>query len=63
MAKVYYINPTDGAMPRSERVAPVEKCEVILFPGVRYERWAEAPSQPKPTKKPRAKKRALEMAD
>lgn len=47
-------------------------CEIILFPGVRYERWTEPPQAAAPPakakkslggRKPRAKKSALEMAD
>ncbi len=45
---------------KTDASAPYEgPCEVILFPGVRYERWSEdvcAP-QPKPQKKRTAKKR------
>jgi hypothetical protein len=45
-------------------------CEIILFPGVRYERWGTAPP-PEPiaettstqTRKRRPKKRVAEMAD
>jgi hypothetical protein len=41
-------------------------CEIILFPGVRYERWADAPpAAPASTqiRKRRAKKVASEMAE
>ncbi len=41
-------------------------CEIILFPGVRYERWTEPAAAPKaaaPMRKARNRKRELEMAD
>jgi hypothetical protein len=49
----------------------VSACEIIFFPGVRYERWepidspvlATPAETPKPAPKARAKKRKLEMAD
>lgn len=44
-----------------------QKCEIILFPGVRYERWgAEVSPSPRlapKSRKSRTKRRELEMAD
>lgn len=67
MATIYYLKNLDGPA-RDERAAAATKaCEIILFPGVRYERWVDAP-QPQAEKLPaarksRTKKRELEMAD
>jgi hypothetical protein len=67
MATIFNFKPA-GQSARSVQGRPPQKvCEIILFPGVRYERWADVPPpEPQkvmPTRKPRAKKRALEMAD
>jgi hypothetical protein len=37
--------------------APRAACEIIVFPGVRYERWEEKPAKPK--RKSRQKPRDL----
>lgn len=65
MANIVYLNPV-ATLPRD--VLPSEmsdSCEIILFPGVRYERWQE-PSQPaaeERKRKTRVKKRELEPAE
>ena len=44
------------------RRAPVEggstrACEIVIFPGVRYERWEDDSAKPTPQKKKKARKR------
>jgi hypothetical protein len=72
MATIFNFKPVDQPVRSAERQPADRTCEIILFPGVRYERWADVPppslekAEPQkalPTRKPRAKKRALEMAD
>jgi hypothetical protein len=67
MADIYKLRAADCV-----RREPIQRrvdgdCEIILFPGVRYERWADAPSEaPKKStsaRKSRTKKQMLEMAD
>jgi hypothetical protein len=70
MAIIFDFKPADpparDAQPRSASTS----CEVILFPGVRYERWDVTPP-PAPiadpsggqSRKRRTKKRISEMAD
>ncbi len=67
MATIFNFKPVELPV-RSAQGQPADRiCEIILFPGVRYERWADVPPpQPQkamPARKPRAKKRALELAD
>jgi len=55
--------PSSGPVPQRDESAP---CEIIIFPGVRYERWEETvplEQQASPGRKSRAKKRELELAD
>ena len=67
MATIYSFRPAGPAVRDETIRAQSAPCEIILFPGVRYERWEDtAPPQPKKAeapKKSRAKKRELEMAD
>ena len=60
--------------PQSDHVARGSEngsghaCEIIIFPGIRYERWEDAappsPEQEQPRKKSRAKKRdRMELPD
>ena len=67
MATIVNFKPADSSSHRETVRRESSACEIILFPGVRYERWAETHAEtPKTTtsgKKPRAKKRKLEMAD
>lgn len=66
MATIFYLNTTDAGS-RVVRSEASVACEIILFPGVRYERWVD--QQPVPAqresaqKKPRMKKRRMELAD
>jgi hypothetical protein len=65
MAIIFEFKNTD---PPSREAQPRQQsaCEIILFPGVRYERWVETPP-PEPAntqvRKRRSKKRVAEMAD
>ncbi len=65
MANIVYLNPV-ATLPRDILPSDLsESCEIILFPGVRYERWQE-PAQPAPEarkRKARGKKRELEPAE
>jgi hypothetical protein len=67
MATIFNFKPAGQPARSAEGQRPDRVCEIILFPGVRYERWADVPppalQKAMPTRKPRAKKRALEMAD
>ena len=51
--------------PRSDATASagaaVQRCEIIIFPGVRYERWDAASTPPAPAPEP-GKKRRREKA-
>ena len=64
MATIVTLKTTGGPLrvvPPNSRPA---QCEIILFPGVRYERWADAPEPPVAARvKQRQKKRVLELAD
>jgi hypothetical protein len=40
----------------SSKTGKAQTCEIVLFPGVRYERWSDESEKPAPQKK-RAKKR------
>lgn len=65
MANIVYLNPV-ATLPRDVLPSEMsESCEIILFPGVRYERWQEPPqSAPQPRKRrTRDKKHELEPAD
>jgi hypothetical protein len=67
MANIFNFKPADIA-PRPEVAdKPATVCEVILFPGVRYERWDVTPApklgKAQTAKKPRAKKRECELVD
>lgn len=35
---------SQSGLPRAAHVAPAE---IVIFPGIRYERWEETPSQPR----------------
>ena len=67
MATIVNFKPADPSLQRDGVRAQNIACEIILFPGVRYERWDDAAEASAKTsiapKKPRAKKRKLEMAD
>ena len=67
MATIVNFKPADPTVARNDARAQNLACEIILFPGVRYERWVDAPETPAKSsvvaRKPRAKKRKLEMAD
>jgi hypothetical protein len=67
MAIIFDFKPSESSARATLARSVNAACEVILFPGVRYERWdvtpppqANAEVQPR---KRRAKKRAVEMAD
>jgi hypothetical protein len=65
MAIIFEFKNTDPPARGIQQRAQAE-CEIILFPGVRYERWVDAPpTAPASTqpRKRRAKKAASEMAD
>jgi hypothetical protein len=67
MATIFNFKAADTSTRRGDSAAQNAQCEIILFPGVRYERWADAPP-PEPQKlsepkRSRAKKRVAEMAD
>ena len=52
--------------PRSDATASagaaVQRCEIIIFPGVRYERWDDAASTPPAPAPEPGKKRRREKA-
>jgi hypothetical protein len=31
-------------------------CQIVIFPGIRYERWAEDDAAPKPTPRPKRRR-------
>ena len=61
MATILNFKPTEAASRGEPAAAAIRTCEIIIFPGIRYERWDEtSPSAPQPVetrKKARAKKR------
>ena len=67
MATIVNFKPADPSLACDDVRAQNMACEIILFPGVRYERWVDTPEAPAKSsvvaRKPRAKKRKLEMAD
>lgn len=67
MATIFNFKPAAQSVRSSQSRPSDGMCEIILFPGVRYERWADVPppEQQKVSlpRKSRPKKRALEMAD
>jgi hypothetical protein len=50
------------AYARSNRNGRTTSAEIVLFPGVRYERWEEASQEMKPKRKPK-KRDKLELRD
>ena len=61
MATIHHLRPA----PRADHVPHMGNAEIIIFPGVRYERWDDAPPAPKPVKagkgrKPKRAKRAAQ---
>ena len=67
MATIVKFKPAGGGSRDATTAAVKAQCEIILFPGVRYERWETTPPpQPVKTggeKKQRREKRELELAD
>ena len=67
MATIVNFKPADPTVARDHARAQNMACEIILFPGVRYERWVDIPEasvkKSSVARKSRAKKRKLEMAD
>ena len=67
MATIFNFRPAEPTVRDHPVRAHSGSCEIILFPGVRYERWEDTqlqqPAKAEAPKKSRAKKRALEMAD
>ena len=65
MADIVHFKPTDSSAQPAPARAGHAGCEIILFPGVRYERWADAPPPAQKSaaalRKSRAKKRELEL--
>ena len=46
--------------PRRSRARagrPTQPCEIVIFPGVRYERWVEEQTPPAPTPAPKRRRR------
>lgn len=66
MATVVPFKPSRGPS-RATLGQRNSQCEVLLFTGVRYERWVEPPaasaSELRSSTKPRRAKRTLELAD
>jgi len=67
MATIFNFRPAHTPSRHADEARQDAACEVILFPGVRYERWDVTPApqveKPRTAKKPRAKKRQCELAD
>lgn len=56
MAEILKFVWKDPALRRGRDVAERGACEIVIFPGVRYERWTES-TPPAPAPKPAPKKR------
>ena len=68
MADILDFRPSEGKTGRRGSSSGGAGCEIVIFPGVRYERWdrSAAPQQvqdaPKPARK-RVKRDTLEIMD
>lgn len=69
MADILDFRPTEGKSGRRSGGAGSTGCEIVIFPGVRYEHWerqaapqAQAEDKPKATRK-RVKRDRLEVMD
>lgn len=68
MADILDFRPTEGRASRRAAGVRGAGCEIVIFPGVRYEHWerkAEAAAQDKPSKavRKRVKRDTLEIVD
>ena len=65
MADILDFRPTEGKPGRRERgAARAATCEIVIFPGVRYERWETAAKEkPKAASRKRVKRDTLEIMD
>ncbi len=64
MATIVDFRPIEGRSTRRPS-APVEKsgCEIVIFPGVRYERWETAGQEKASSDRRRKKRDRLELKD
>lgn len=68
MADILDFRPSEGRANRRSAGSRSAGCEIVIFPGVRYEHWerkAEAAAQDKPARsaRKRVKRDMLEIAD
>lgn len=65
MASILEFKPAAfGSRQEAERNEAAGSADIVLFPGVRYERWTEAPSESDAPPRRRARRRdRLELDD
>lgn len=51
------------AVNRAAKPMPTQKAEIILFPGVRYERWSEVHAQTTPVQRRGKRRDRLDIAE
>ena len=64
MADILDFRPTEGKTSRRPtKGAPASSCEIVIFPGVRYERWETAAKEKPKSPRKRFKRDTLELND
>lgn len=64
MADILDFRPAEGKLGRrAAGAAGASPCEIVIFPGVRYERWETATKDKPKTGRKRVKRDTLELTD